>query len=282
MSVIPKLILDTNVCGKLLTPAYRDDLVGIKRCLSRKFRVVVSFETLIELLDAIKGGDGTHFESDQERLRLMAGTGSPTFLGLPGAFALSKVLGIRPANTPSVSKLGHVDFQNWFRLALRAKSRDEMLRSGVHRPLEARRFVWVFDPAIITRQQQAAKAFHQKLLEDASKRQTPPPDIWAAGIALALGRKIQQSQAALLANRLDAAYQYRKALCAVVAQGSYNFQRHEGDWNDYQQLFYLSDPTILLLTDDAGLRKRVGKSSQKDRILDLRDFLTSQGFTPRH
>ena len=284
MPSLPKLILDTNVCGKLLTSAYRDDLEGIKRRLGRNFRVVVSFETFIELLDAIKGGDGTHFESDKQRLRLMAGSGGPTFLGLPGAFALSKVLGIRPANMPSVSKLAPSDFQNWFRLTLRAQSRDEMLRDGVRLTLDPRRRVWVFDPTMITRQQRAAKTAHRKTLEDVrdGKLRTPSPDGWAAGIALALGRRILQDQVTPLANRLDAAYHYHKELCAVVASNSYNFEKHDGDWNDYHQLFYLCDPTILLLTDDAGLGKRVGESSQRDRILNLRDFLTWQGFTPRH
>jgi len=275
---LSELILDTNVCGKLLTSDYRGDLEEIRRRLNRNFRLVVSAETFIELLDAIKGGDGTHFESDKQRLRLMAGGGKPRFLGLPGAFALRKALGISPANIPSVSKFGPAYFEKVFHLTLRAESRNELLQTGVHRPLEPRRIAWVFDPAIITRQQRAAYDAHRKILE----RPTLSPDAWAVGIALALGRKIQPKQAAILANRLDAAYHYRKALCAVVATGSYNFEKHHGDWNDYHQLFYLCNPNISLLTDDADLRKRVGESSQRDRVLDLRDFLKGQGFKPRH
>ncbi len=284
MPSLPKLILDTNVCGKLLTPVYRGDLEEIKRCLSRNFRLVVSAETFIELLDAIKGGDGTHFESDKERLRLMAGGGSPTFLGLPGAFMLSKVFGIRCANIPSVSKLGPSDFEKWFRLTLRAKSREEALQSGVRDPLEQRRKAWVFDPTVITRQQRAAKTAHRRILEDVRDRQQrcPSPEVWAAGIALALGRRITQDQVSLLADRLAAAYHYHKELCAVIADGKYNFEKHDGDWNDYQQLFYLCDPAISLLTDDGALRRRVGESSQRYRILDLRSFLERHGLTPRH
>lgn len=283
MPSLPKLILDTNVCGKLLTPSYSGDLEGIKRRLSRNFRVVISFVTFIELLDAIKGGDGTHIEFDKQRLRLMVGGGRATFLRLPGAFALSKVLGIKPADLPSVSKLGPADFEKWFRLVLAAEDRDE-LRGSVQHPLEQRRVASAFDPTNITHELQAAKAAHRKLLEDVrdGKRPTPSADVFAAGIALALGLRIQPSQATLLANRLDAAYQYRKAICAVVANGSYNFEKHDGDWNDYQQLFYLCDPQMHLLTDDGGILKRVGRSAQKDRILLLRDFLRSLGFTPRH
>jgi hypothetical protein len=51
---------------------------------------------------------------------------------------------------------------------------------------------------------------------------------------------------------------------------------------DWQQLFYLSDPDIFLLTDDQNLQRRVGKSNQKDRVVDLREFLKQQGLTPRH
>lgn len=92
--VRPKLILDTNVCGKLLTPAYSVDLGRIKARINRIYRVVISPETFIELLEAIRGGDGSHFEADRDRLRLMSGGGTPIFLRFPGAFAVWKILSL--------------------------------------------------------------------------------------------------------------------------------------------------------------------------------------------
>ena len=94
-----------------------------------------------------------------------------------------------------------------------------------------------------------------------------------------LGQTVNQQQATTLANQLDAAYEYDLALCNTVTKGSYNFDKHDGDWMDWQQLFYLSDPDIFLLTDDQNLQRRVGKSNQKDRVVDLREFLKQQGLS---
>lgn len=102
----PELILDTNVCGKLLTPPYSTEIAQIKKRINQEFRVAVSPETLLELLDAMKGGDGSHFEADKQRIRLMMGTREPKFLLFPGAFVLKKVLGLKSA----VTRFGPGDF----------------------------------------------------------------------------------------------------------------------------------------------------------------------------
>jgi hypothetical protein len=47
-------------------------------------------------------------------------------------------------------------------------------------------------------------------------------------------------------------------------------------------VFYLCDPGAFLLTDDNGLRGRVGMSPQGVRILEFREFLKDHGFMPRH
>jgi hypothetical protein len=279
-----KLVLDTNVCGKLLTSAYRADIEKIQDRINRNFRVVVSSQTFLELLDGIKGGDGRHFEADKAKLRLMAGNGKPNFLRFPGVFALSKAIGIVARENPSVSHLGPTHFANWLRVVLRAKTRQALVSDGVRLPDDRKRGLWTFDPTTITRQQQEGKSQHLKLMEKVRDHISilPPPDVWAAGIARTLGQKIDQQEATILADRLDAAYHYDRALCTTVTSGSYNFQKHDGDWMDWQQLFYLSDPDIVLLTDDGHLRGRVGNSKQKNRVLDLREFLKQQGLTPRH
>lgn len=274
-----KLILDTNVCGKLLTPAYVTDIEQITKRINREFRVVVSPETFLELLDAVKGGDGTHFETDKQRLQLMRGTRKPEFLAFPGTFALEKVLGLKS----KVSKFGPADFNQWLRVVLHAKSRDQLFGGNVRLPSDRRRKTWGFDPAKIREQQAEGKAHHRALMEKVRDKNgiLPPPNIWAASIAEALGQRLNQQQADLLACGLDAAYQYDAELCVIVASGKYNFDKHEGDWIDNQQLFYLCDPDTLLLTDDRTLRDRIRRSKQKDRVLDLRDFLKQQGFAPR-
>jgi hypothetical protein len=82
---------------------------------------------------------------------------------------------------------------------------------------------------------------------------------------------------------LDAAYEYEKALSLLVSNG-YNFEdaKSSGDWIDSQNLWYLCDPDIYILTDDKKMRDRVDRSRQKNQIILLREFLMQHGFQLRH
>jgi hypothetical protein len=99
-----KVVLDTNVCGKLLTPAYCDDVADIKARISRTFKLAISPQTFLELLDALTKSDSAHFESHRARLRLMAGGGKPVFLRFPAAFALKTAAGISRSPAPGAPR----------------------------------------------------------------------------------------------------------------------------------------------------------------------------------
>jgi hypothetical protein len=281
MPLLPKLILDTNVCGKLLSPAYLGDVERIKRQFSRNFRIVVSPQSFLELLNCIRGGDGTHFSADKDRLRLLVGGGKMDFLPFPVAFALKTVLGVADR---SPKFFGPSHFRLWFRVVIHAKDRAELVNDDVRLPGDTQRQRRGFKLEESNRQHEDGISQHRVQIEKAigGKGILPPPDLWAAGLADSLGHKLAPQQATLLGTRLDAAYRYAKELCSIVANGLYNFDKHRGDWIDWQQLFYLCDPSIFLLTDDKGLWNRVGSSSQGAQILDLRNFLKSHGFAVRH
>jgi hypothetical protein len=270
-----KLVLDTNVCGKLLTPAHCYDVAAIKARISRKFKLVISPLTFVELLDALTKSDSAHFESHKERLRLMAGGGKPVFLRFPVAFALRTILGLGSPAT----KFGPVDFENWFRIVLRARSRDDLIQGNIRHPLDSRK-TYGLNPAEISRQQNEGKAKHRRRLRVLQNRPSPipPGPQWAASLARDLRRNLTEEEAIRFHHGLDAAYEYDKELRRIAAHKTYNFDKHDGDWIDYHQLFYLCDPDILLVTDDSNLLKRIGRSSQKDRILLLKDFLLALGF----
>ena len=228
----------------------------------------------------MKAGDGSHFEADKQRIRLMMGTREQKFLLFPGAFVLKKVLGLKSA----VTRFGLGDFKKWVKVVLHAKSRIQLFEGEVKLPFDPRRKTWGFKPDIIREQQRAGKDQNRLLLEKVRdhKATFPKPEIWAAGIANRLGHKVDQEQAIKLADALDAAYQHDSALCSIVSNGPYNFEEHEGDWIDNQQLFYLCYPRMHLLTDDGPLKAKLRKSSQRDRVLGLRDFLSQRGFSPKH
>ncbi len=276
----PKLILDTNVGQTLLRPNYRPDLEKILSRIGSRFRVVVSPETYLEVLNCVCGGDEAHFEEHRNRLRLIVGRGNPEFLPFPVAFAVLKVCRLNSAT----SQLGPAEFRHWLRVVLHAKDRIHLFAGDVRLPNGRRRLRYGFDPKIHLRQHEAGIAQHREFMEHVrdGKATLQPADIWAAAIASTLGHKLDQQQATALAAGLDAAYQYHRELCAVVLNGAYNFDKHPGDWIDWQQLFYLCDPNMLVLTGDGALQGRVAKSPQRGRLLDLRDFLQQLGFTPQH
>jgi predicted nucleic acid-binding protein len=281
MPSLPKLILDTNVCGKLLSPAYRGDVEQIKRHFSRYFDLVVSPQSFVELLNCIQGGDGTHFSADKDRLRFLVGGGAVDFLPFPVAFALKTVLGV---DDRSPKFFGPSHFMRWFKVVINAKDRTELVNWDVRLPGDSKRQRRGFRLEELIRQHEDGISQHRAQMEKAigGKGILPTPDMWAAGLADSLGHKLAPQRATLLGTRLDAAYRYAKELCSIVANGLYNFDKHRGDWIDWQQLFYLCDPNIFLLTDDKGLRTRVETSAQGAQILDLRDFLKRHGVTVRH
>ena len=86
----PKLVLDTNVPGKLVS-LYRDQQDSIVRRLNREFRIVASPQTHLELVNGVINGAETHFEFDQDKFRLMVGTGQMQFLPFPFTFALLSI-----------------------------------------------------------------------------------------------------------------------------------------------------------------------------------------------
>lgn len=276
----PKLILDTNLPSKLNSPAYRGDAGRIMSTITSLFKIVASPQTFYELLDTIQGGDGAHFESDKSLFKCMVGPGSVSFLRLPGAFALHKLLGL---DAP-VTKFGPADFRKCLRVLLHAKSCEDLFQGNVRTPDSSRRRLAGFQPAVVRQQHIDGQRQHQEYLEAIRDGRAilQQPAQWGGEYAAMLGQRITEEQALRFASGLDAVYTYTKALCNLVADGPYNFDKHRGDWIDLQQLHYLCDPDICLLTDDRGLRKRVERSSQGARVLDFREFLVKHGLSPRH
>jgi hypothetical protein len=93
MASKPKLMLDTNVCGKLVA-LYRTELPKIRKRMNEEFHVVASPQTFTELLNGMIDGSPEFFELDKEKFRIMLGTKSIKFLPFPVTFALKTALGI--------------------------------------------------------------------------------------------------------------------------------------------------------------------------------------------
>ena len=90
---------------------------------------------------------------------------------------------------------------------------------------------------------------------------------------------LNPQQANLLGDRLDAAYQYDRQVWERTTEPDtqYKPKKHGNDWGDMQQVIHLCDPGLYLLTADKGIRSRVSKSKQANRVLYLADYLKLNG-----
>ncbi|MGD1068759.1 MAG: hypothetical protein ABSB15_01355 [Bryobacteraceae bacterium] len=274
MTVSVKLFFDTNVCDKLLKPPYLVHLAEIKTAIRKHYRIVISSETFIELMRTFKGGSGEFFKHDQNRMRVMAGWGAyPTFLSLPGEFTMKQSLGL---NVPAA--FGPTWFRKTLKTFLAATSRRQLFEDGV--PMG--KHLVKFDPEIIEQQHKAGEESHRKWLQDAASGQYiyPPPERWAVGFGEQLGVTLSPEQATTLANDLSAMYAFRKASFEIASKNkNYRWDNRDGDWVDGQQLGYLCDPSIRLVTDEQPIRQKCATSQQSQRVLLLSEFVANLGIT---
>jgi hypothetical protein len=104
----------------------------------------------------------------------------------------------------------------------------------------------------------------------------PPPEPWAVSFAKDFQVELTPPQASKLAADLDAAHCYRRSVFEMVKQAkTYNREKRAGDWVDGQQLMYLSDPTVHIVTHDAALKHHCKGSSQANRVFALDEFVTT-------
>jgi hypothetical protein len=93
-----KLILDTSACSRIASSPQRKEIEGH---LDSRFRRVVSVPTFWELLDKIDGGDGSHFDTDKEVIRVAAGRISrPLMLPTSLSYAVETVLKLPRPSAP--------------------------------------------------------------------------------------------------------------------------------------------------------------------------------------
>lgn len=268
----PKLMLDTNVAEKLSFTIHGFDIQRIRVDIRRNYRVVVSPQTLIELMNGIIGGKtDDHLQADQRRLRTVVGEDrAPEILRFPGDFSLRTVLGIQS----DVPKFTPADFKLWVKTILSARSQYELAYGHVRIPNRGSMTFGLNKPAIAN-QQNEGKSTHREWLQLAMSGawSFPSRDEWAKRIGLGLEVDLTDAQSALLGERLSAAYEYQRGTFETAAANpQYNVTKHDGDWIDNQHLFYLCDPTIFILTDEEGIRSKCRNSDQSSRVLLLKEL----------
>lgn len=258
------MFLDTNTCERMASPKTRS-------VISKRFSIVVSPLSLMELIDGIRGGTSEdHFRADQKKMAALTGTDPKRrrFLRWPVAFVLQTVLA-RNHNLPIEQPLA---LRKIATCVLRAHSKSHLDAGTVRLSVGNG---WGINLDNVQERQDLGKSIHREWLREAKTgKRFPGPEQWALRFGNSfLQAEISSSEALKLAERLSAAREYQKELFVTVSQNpNYDINAHDSDWVDGQQLMYLCDPAMHMLTLDNKLIERVRASPQCNRIHHLSEF----------
>jgi len=262
----PIIILDTqilsNVCAGTICPA---DWNAVLRYISKKCRYAISVNTLYELLAAAANGDANYFHTHQRRIRLLFQPAGREFLPTVGDFVRSKVFGLsarKPDFQPRKLRL-------WAEVVLAATSKSSLQGGGV--VLQSRRHstqTYRVDLDLLLKQIEDGKKSHSQRLEGLrqGKLRASTPDSWSRAVLSLIGVSETDAATKKLLVALDAAYRYDVSLYEMAKDHQYDFGKHDSDWIDSQQLYYLADSSVRIVTCDANIRFRIKDSAQWDRV----------------
>jgi hypothetical protein len=79
----------------------------------------------------------------------------------------------------------------------------------------------------------------------------------------------------VVTHRCDAYLTHSVSVIRDTLVSGYRFEENPNDFHDGMQLLYLSRQLYCLVTDDAGLIRRVSQSSQRERVLSVEDFVSA-------
>lgn len=255
-----RLIVETSVANKVGTRGLPDsDWHAVVQHLVPDFNFVVSPLSFIEVLNSLARGSEQYVLSNRKRLEALAPMNplKPTFLEMPGQFVLREVLGCGPMlDTYQPEEMAEV-----MASVIRHRAVTPVLRG--------------FLDEIKANQQSGANNYTTS--HDDMRRVgqvVPDCDLWLRAKMRHLGiLKLSHNEIGKLRVALDAAYQYAAWIRRQLKNPSYQPSREASAWTDYQQLFYLCDPTVHILYTDGDFVQRTGNSTQQSRLLKLDDVL---------
>jgi len=242
----------------------------IRRYVKQHYKYAISPLTMIELLRRLEKGSDTYFERNRKALQVLYEIAPRTILRFPGEFLLNRALSATRNNPKFQPRL----FDLWMRVALKAKNKQE-LKAGTISLGGLKAIVYELDLSSIDKQHSEGIAAHVKQLNDVrtQKRSVASRLQFAAGIFSSLGRPLKTTERQRALDALDASYSFDSWLCSMAKNQSYDFAKHHSDWVDLQQLQYLCDSNVHVLTDDKDLKRETASSKQADQVVTVKDLL---------
>ena len=272
----PRVFFDTSFCidlarGRIPTVQWAKS----RKRLTKQFRYCISPLTLYELLVGFGRSKDQFFEQNKEAIRILYGSsGNRTFLRLPGQFVMETVLGIAERKVGFETE----DYDLWIKAVLRASDKQSLETGRIEvSPRKLRTFG--LNLRLIENQVQEGKDAHADELEELRKGNllVPSSAMWASGIMRRMQVQPTTETCERLATVLDAAYRFDYALWELALESKYDFAKHASDWIDVQQLYYLCDSEMSMVTADNNYRARTANGNQSARILLYSELLRALG-----
>ena len=263
-----KFVFDTHVVSYICDGEIpRTDWDAVRRFISRRARYAISAITLYELISSIAHGDDQHFSENQARLKILREPPKRKILSLTGDFIRSTTFHLPPQKPDFAPERMTI----WIRVLLAAKTKQEV-RGPIMLPGSSnRKPAYGFDLSHFANQIKEGK--RSNAAELAGLRQggfdIPTTERWAKSRLKEIGVETTTQNVTTLLEAVDAARRYDFSLFSMAKNRAYDFARHDSDWMDIMQLFYLADPLVHLVTSDANIKLRTRGSPQADRILSF-------------
>jgi hypothetical protein len=239
------------------------DWVRVSAYLRRRFSLHPCPMPMFELLGGLEGGADEHWMTNMKPLQILDEATGP-FLPMPGRLVLAKLLGItKPYPGYEPAQLNRV-----LRLVVRSKRRAELRKVKL---------------STLSTHMRELKANHVEVLNEARKGMVSSTgeydlshEAWARVLLGALGVEATGEHVQQVMAGTDAAYRAGRYLWMRADDDSavaYNFDKHSNDVIDEQQLYYLCDASMHLLTADGGIRTKIMGSPQASRVLLWEDVV---------
>lgn len=254
---------DTNVCSKWRSDAVvRQNWEIAKAHLELQGHAYVSCPlVLIELLVRLIKPEPKYFPTDLKSFLFLA-DGQDKMLPFPVEFVAKTVLNMESP----ITKLHAEDFRQMLQCVVSATSREDLGSGDVELPGSTLLSYGIDFDKIRIPQEIGKQVYAKQMQLRRQKGYIPTSEDHAEGILSNLQAAPTKANVTAIANALDAAFHYQRFLLAEIGP-EYDYFKNASDWADRQLLYYLADPNMHIVTNDAKIKHRCRRSKQSERVV---------------
>jgi hypothetical protein len=257
-----RVFFDTSICidaAKERKGINRRDWQKVARFVTSHYRYFISPLTLGELVAGLRNSSEETFIADLEPIRIVACGKSPKFLPYPKQFVADRLFGASLPLKDGISE----NFSYWLTSSLHSRSKAE-LSTKMNLDQFSTEIQSIENQFAINCEIDRHDMLNSVKLADFDRR-------WAGGFLEILRLPVNDRNCETMINGVNAAYFMERNLRETAANR--NFQKNRSELVDAQQLAYMCDPTMHMVSTDSRLRSWISRSPQSARVLSYEQFL---------